>query len=116
MTEKEIKEKLNKPYICREAEKSIADMKIKLYKFKGEKTEQNKHLHNLDNLLNLSYKQAVEIDTYSEITAKYLMKIAELSSKLEDMSRRYYLSEKINEIGVDQVLVDYQKKVLALKI
>ena len=54
MTEQEAKETLNKPHICREAERSIRDMKIKLSKYKGDKTEQTKHLHNLDNLLNLS--------------------------------------------------------------
>ena len=115
-TEKEIKEILNKPHIYREAEKSVRDMKIKLYKFKGEKAEQTKHLHNLDNLLNLSHKQAVDIDTYSEITVKYLMKIAELSSKLKEMERKYYLSEKIHEVGVNQVVLEYKNKCLNLEI
>lgn len=116
MTEQEIKETLNKPYIYREAEKSVREMKIKLGKYKGEKTEQTKHLHNLDNLLNLSHKQAIDIDTYSEITAKYLMKIAELSSKLKEMERKYYLSEKIHEVGVNQVVEEYKNKCLDLKI
>jgi len=110
MTEQEAKEKLNKPHICREAEKSIRDMKIKLHKFKGDKTEQTKHLQNLDNLLNLSHKQALEIDEYSDLTAKYIFKIGEMNSRLKDMAEKYYISEKIHEIGVDEVVKQYQSK------
>ena len=44
------------------------------------------------------------------------MKIAELSSKLKDMERKYYLSEKIHEVGVNQVVEEYKKKCLDLKI
>jgi len=110
MTEQEAKEKLNKPHICREAEKSIRDMKIKLHKFKGDKTEQTKHLHKLDNLLNLSHKQALEIDEYSDLNAKYIFKIGEMNSRLKDMAEKYYISEKIHEIGVDEVVKQYQSK------
>ena len=110
MTEQQAKETLNKPHICREAEKSIRDMKIKLAKYKGEKTEQTKHLQNLDNLLNLCHKQALEIDDYSELTAQYIMKIGEMNSRLNDMARKYYISEKIHEIGVDEVVKQYQSK------
>ena len=110
MTEQQAKETLNKPHICREAEKSIRDMKIKLHKFKGDKTEQTKHLHNLDNLLNLSHKQALEIDEYSDLTAQYIMKIGEMNSRLKDMAEKYYISEKIHEIGVDEVVKQYQSK------
>ena len=110
MTEQQAKETLNKPHICREAEKSIRDMKIKLHKFKGDKTEQTKHLHNLDNLLNLSHKQALEIDEYSDLTAQYIMKIGEMNSRLKDMAEKYYISEKIHEMGVDEVVKEYQSK------
>jgi hypothetical protein len=44
MTDQEAKEILNKPAICKEAERSVRDMKIKLAKYSGEKTEQTKHL------------------------------------------------------------------------
>ncbi len=110
MTKQEAKETLNKPHICREAEKSIRDMKIKLSKYKGEKTEQTKHLQNLDNLLYLSHKQAIEIDEYSNLTAEYIMKIGEMNSRLKDMTEKYYLSEKIHEIGIDEVVKQYQSK------
>ncbi len=110
MTKQEVKETLNKPHICREAEKSIRDMKIKLSKYKGEKTEQTKHLQNLDNLLYLSHKQAIEIDEYSNLTAEYIMKIGEMNSRLKDMTEKYYLSEKIHEIGIDEVVKQYQSK------
>mgnify|MGYP003626393073 CR=1 FL=1 len=110
MTEQQAKETLNKPHICREAEKSIRDMKIKLSKFKGDKTEQTKHLQNLDNLLNLSHKQALEIDDYSDLTAQYIMKIGEMNSRLKDMAEKYYISEKIHEMGVDEVVKEYQSK------
>ena len=110
MTEQEAKETLNKPHICREAEKSIRDMKIKLSKYKGEKEEQTKHLQNLDNLLNLCHKQALEIDDYSDLTAQYIMKIGEMNSRLKDMTEKYYISEKIHEIGVDEVVKQYQSK------
>ena len=85
-------------------------MKIKLHKFKGEKEEQIKHLQNLDNLLNLSHKQALEIDEYSDLTAQYIMKIGEMNSRLKDMAEKYYISEKIHEIGVDEVVKQYQSK------
>ena len=39
MTTQEAKEKLNKPIICKEAERSIREMKIKLSKYTGDKTE-----------------------------------------------------------------------------
>ena len=110
MTDQQAKETLNKPHICREAERSIRDMKIKLSKYKGDKTEQNKHLHNLDNLLNLSHKQALEIDEYSDLTAQYIMKIGEMNSRLKDMAEKYYISEKIHEIGVDELVKQYQSK------
>ena len=110
MTEQQAKETLNKPHICREAEKSIRDMKIKLHKFKGDKAAQTKHLQNLDNLLNLCHKQALEIDEYSDLTAQYIMKIGEMNSRLKDMAEKYYISEKIHEIGVDEVVKQYQSK------
>tara|TARA_R110001632_G_scaffold43656_3_gene110815 strand:+ start:1209 stop:1544 length:336 start_codon:yes stop_codon:yes gene_type:complete len=110
MTDQQAKETLNKPHICREAERSIRDMKIKLGKYKGEKEEQTKHLQNLDNLLHLSHKQAIDIEEYSEITAKYIMKIGEMNSRLKDMAEKYYLSEKIHEIGVDETIKQYQSK------
>ena len=110
MTKQEAKQTLNKPHICREAEKSIRDMKIKLAKYKGEKGEQTKHLQNLDNLLYLSHKQAIEIDEYSNLTAQYIMKIGEMNSRLKDMTEKYYLSEKIHEIGVDEVVKQYKSK------
>ena len=94
MTEQQAKETLNKPHICREAEKSIRDMKIKLHKFKGDKTEQSKHLHNLDNLLNLSHKQALEIDEYSDLTAQYIMKIGEMNSRLKIWQKSIILARK----------------------
>ena len=75
MTDQEAKEILNKPAICKEAERSVRDMKIKLAKYSGDKTEQTKHLQNLDNLINLAYKQAVDIDAYEELLATYLFKI-----------------------------------------
>jgi|TARA_R110000744_G_scaffold304637_1_gene413150 hypothetical protein len=111
MNNQEAKEILNKPHVCREAEKSIRDMKIKLSKFKGDSTSQTKHLQNLDNLLNLSHKQAVEIEDYSELTARYIMKIGEINSILKDMTEKYYLSEQINEIGIDEVVRQYQNKI-----
>ena len=64
MTTQEAKEILNKPIICKEAERSIREMKIKLSKYTGDKSEQTKHLSNLDNLLNLAHKQAIDLDTY----------------------------------------------------
>ena len=110
MTKQEAKETLNKPHICREAEKSIRDMKIKLSKYKGEKTEQTKHLQNLDNLVNLCHKQALEIDEYCDLTAKYIFKIGEMNSRLKDMTEKYYISQKIHEIGVDEVVKQYKSK------
>lgn len=111
MTEQEIKETLNKPHICREAEKSIRDMKIKLHKYKGEKGDQTKHLQNLDHLLNLCHKQALEIDEYSDLTAQYIFKIGEMNSRLKDMIEKYYISEKIHEVGVDELVKQYQSKI-----
>jgi len=110
MTKQEAKETLNKPHICREAENSIRDMKIKLAKYKGDKTEQTKHLQNLDNLINLCHKQAIEIDEYADLTAQYIFKIGEMNSRLTDIAEKYYLSEKIHEIGVDETFKQYQSK------
>lgn len=111
MNNQEAKETINKPHIFREAESSIRDMKIKLSKFKGDNTSQTKHLQNLDNLLNLSHKQAIELDDYLDLTAKYIFKIGEMNSRLKDMAEKYYISEKIHELGVDEAVRQYQNKI-----
>ena len=111
MTDKEAKEKLNKPEICKEAERSIRDMKIKLAKFKGEKTEQTNHLQNLDNLINLAYKQAVDLDTYEELLAKYLFKMGEQQAKIRELVELHAISEHIHEIGIDKVVDNFKTKI-----
>jgi len=98
MTNQEAKEILNKPAICKEAERSVRDMKIKLAKYSGEKTEQTKHLQNLDNLINLAYKQAVDIDAYEELLATYLFKMGEQQAKIRELCELNAMSNKIVEL------------------
>ena len=98
MTDKEAKELLAKSSIVwKQAERSIRDMKIKLAKYCGDKTEQTQHLNNLDGLLNLSHKQAIDIGTYEDLLARYLFKIGELSGRLRDLQR---------EVDVDKLIKD----------
>ena len=98
MTDKEAKELLAQSSIVwRQADRSIREMKIKLYKYSGDKTEQTQHLLNLDALLNLSHKQAIDIGTYEDLLAQYLFKIGELSGRLRDLQR---------EVDVDKLIKD----------
>ena len=113
MSDKEIKELLAKQStICKDAETSIRDMKIKLSRYKGDKTEQTKHLKNLDNLLNLAHKQAVDIMQANDLIAKYLFKIGEQNHKLRDMAEKYDVSEKIHDVGIDKVIEDFKNRVI----
>jgi len=98
MTDQEAKEILNKPSICKEAERSVRDMKLKLAKYSGDKTEQTKHLQNLDNLINLAYKQAVDIDAYEELLATYLFKMGEQQAKIRELCELNAMSNKIVEL------------------
>jgi len=98
MTDQEAKEILNKPAICKEAERSVRDMKIKLAKYSGDKTEQTKHLQNLDNLINLAYKQAVDIDSYEELLAAYLFKMGEQQAKIRELCELNAMANKIVEL------------------
>lgn len=117
MTNKEIAERISEErQICKKAEQSINEMKIALAKYKGEKTKQTERLANLENVINLSIKQGVDMQTYEDLLAQYLIKIGELSSKLKEMHTRYALSERIHEVGVESVVDDYVKKCLDLKI
>ena len=95
MTNQKAKEILNKPATCKEAERSIREMKIKLSKYSGDKTEQTKHLSNLDNLLNLAYKQAVDLDTYEDLLAVYLFKIGEQQAKIRELCELNAMANKI---------------------
>ena len=110
MTTQEAKETLNKPIICKEAERSIREMKIKLSKYTGDKSEQTKHLNNLDNLLNLAHKQAVDIDMYEDLLAQYLFKIGEQQAKIRELVEMHAISEHIHEVGVDEVVKDFKSK------
>lgn len=108
MSDKELKESIAKnKAICKSAESSILDMKVKLQKYKGDKTTQTTHLQNLDNLLNLAVKQGADIQTYEDDKAKLIMRIGELNYLLKEMTQRYAISEKINEVGVDEVVKGY---------
>ena len=99
MTDKEAKELLAQSSIVwKDAERSIREMKIKLSKYSGDKTEQTKHLHNLDGLLNLSHKQAIDIGTYEDLLAQYLFKIGELSGRLRDLQREVNVEKLIKEL------------------
>jgi len=98
MTDQEAKEILNKPAICKEAERSVRDMKLKLAQYTGDKTEQTKHLQNLDNLINLAYKQAVDIDAYEELLATYLFKMGEQQAKIRELCALNAMSNKIVEL------------------
>ena len=112
MTNQEAKETLNKSEVVRLAEASIRDMSIKLAKYKGNKTEQEKHLSNLRNLLNLSVKQGYDLDVKQDELSKYLIKIGELSAELRDMKRKFVISEQIHEVGIDEVVESFKSKVL----
>ncbi len=113
MNDKEIKETIAKySSICKDAETSIRDMKIKLSRYKGDKIEQTKHLQNLDNLLNLAHKQAVDIMQANDLIAKYLFKIGEQNHKLRDMAEKYDVSEKIHDVGIDKVIEDFKNRVI----
>tara|TARA_R110000803_G_scaffold9801_1_gene30540 strand:- start:118 stop:417 length:300 start_codon:yes stop_codon:yes gene_type:complete len=99
MTDKEVKEVLAKcSTIWRSADRSIGDMKIRLDKFNGDKTQQTKHLLNLDNLLNLSHRQAVDINAYQDLLSEYLFKIGELSSKLRHLELKAKRDKEIEEM------------------
>ena len=110
MTTQEAKETLNKPFICKEAERSIREMKIKLSKYTGDKSEQTKHLNNLDNLLNLAHRQAIDIDTYEDLLATYLFKIGEQQAKIRELVEMHAISEHIHEVGIDEVVKDFKSK------
>lgn len=113
MTSKETKELLAKhSTICKDAETSIRDMKVKLSRYTGNKTEQTKHLNNLDNLLNLAHKQAVDIISANDLIAKYLFKIGEQNYKLRELAEQYDISEKIHEVGIDKVIEDFKSRVI----
>ena len=112
MTDQELKQSVaENNATIKEAERSVRDMKLKLAKYKGDKTEQTKHIQNLDNLINLSVKQNVEIQEQEQILGDTLMKLGEVVSRLRTMERRYYISEKVNEIGVDAAVEDYFNKI-----
>lgn len=112
MTDQEAKDLIAKSSeIWKEAERSIRSMKIKLQRYTGDKTEQNKHISNLDNLLNLSHRQAADINTYSDLLARYLMNIGGLKAQLDEMQRKYEISEQIHEVGVDKVVENYLEMV-----
>lgn len=99
MTDKQAKELLAQSSIVwKDAERSIREMKIKLSKYSGDKKEQTKHLHNLDALLNLSHKQAIDIGTYENLLAQYLFKIGELSGRLRDLQREVNVEKLIKEL------------------
>jgi len=110
MTNQEAKEILNKPIICKEAERSIREMKIRLSKYTGDKSEQTKHLNNLDNLLNLAHKQAIDLDTYEDLLATYLFKIGEQQAKIRELVEMHAISEHIHEVGIDEVVKDFKSK------
>jgi hypothetical protein len=110
MTTLQSKEILNKPMICKEAERSIREMKIKLSKYTGDKSEQTKHLNNLDNLLNLAHKQAIDLDTYEDLLATYLFKIGEQQAKIRELVEMHAISEHIHEVGIDEVVKDFKSK------
>lgn len=113
MNDREIKEIIAKhSSICKDAETSIRDMKLKLSRYKGDKTEQTKHLNNLDNLLNLAHKQAVDIMEANDLIGKYLFKIGEQNYKLRELAEKYKVAEKISEVGIDKVIQDFKERVL----
>jgi len=111
MTTDEAKQILNKPAICKEAERSIREMKIRLSKYTGDKSEQTRHLSNLDNLLNLAHRQAIDLDTYEDLLAQYLFKIGELSAKVRELVEMHAISEHIHEVGIDEVIKDFKSKI-----
>ena len=99
MTEKQIKEEIAKSsLVWKAADSSIRDMKIKLNNYKGEKTAQTKHILNLDNLLNLSHRQAMDINSYEDLLATYMFKIGELSAKLRKIELQIKIDKEIAEM------------------
>jgi hypothetical protein len=99
MNDKEAKEILAKSSIVwKAAAASLNDMKIKLGKYNGDKTEQTKHVLNLDNLLNLSHRQAMDINTYEDLLAQYIFKIGELAAKLRDLNLEIKIKKEIENM------------------
>jgi hypothetical protein len=55
-------------------------------------------LQNLDNLINLAYKQAVDIDAYEELLATYLFKMGEQQAKIRELCELNAMVNKIVEL------------------
>lgn len=113
-TKEEVKELLakSKP-IIKKAEISINQMKVKLQKFNGDKTEPKERIDSLDALVNLSIANQTRIDDLLNDNAKLLIKIGELNHLLKKSTRRLVLLEKISESSVEEVtreLVDNLRK------
>jgi len=92
------------------ARNAINEMRVILQRFKGDSTEQSKRIDILEDLVNYTIAKEIELNEVENTNAKLLMVIGEIQAKLKDMNERYYISEKIHEVSVDEVVNEFYKK------
>lgn len=89
----------------------INAMRIVLSKYRGDTTEQQARLEVLDELINYTVKIEVELNDTQELLGRYLMKIGELKSKLNDVEGQIILANLNNEKTVDEDAKEYLDKI-----
>lgn len=92
------------------ARNAINEMRVILQRFKGDSTDQSKRIDILEDLVNYTIAKEIELNEVENTNAKLLMVIGEIQAKLKDMNERYYISEKIHEASVDDVVNEFYKK------
>jgi len=94
----------NKTKLARNA---INEMKVVLQKFKGDKTIQQNRLAILDEIVNYTILKEVECNELENTNARLIMIIGGLKSQLNELARRFDISERVNERGIDDVVNEF---------
>lgn len=95
----------------KKAESVVNAMKIVLSRYSGEKSEQQARLDVLDELINYTVRIEVELNDTQELLGRYLMKIGELKSKLNDLEGQIYLANLNNSKTVEEDAQEYLDKI-----
>lgn len=87
-------------------------MRVILQKYKGDTSEQSARLDILQDLINYTIAIEVELNDTQEQLARVMFKFGEAVSDRKDMEQRLYISEQIHEKGVDEVVKEFNEKII----
>jgi uncharacterized protein YeeX (DUF496 family) len=113
MTDQETKELLAKgKELFKQAASDINIMKVQLSKYSGDKSEPQKRIETLENLLNYAIASESRKTDYEDTIGQLIMNVGELNGRLKECTKLLAIAESIGEFSITETIELISQKVV----